>query len=70
MPTAAAASQRKPLSWLALWLGAFLASPGMAQNVAANGVTAYPADYFAAYSPSNARDMIDRLPGFTLVEAD
>ncbi|MET0814721.1 MAG: TonB-dependent receptor, partial [Pseudoxanthomonas sp.] len=70
MPTAAAASQRKPLSWLALWLGAFLALPGMAQNVAANGVTAYPADYFAAYSPSNARDMIDRLPGFTLVEAD
>ena len=48
---------------------ACLAPPAAAQT-AANGITAYPPEYFAAASPANARDMLDRLPGFTLMEAD
>lgn len=70
MRTGAATSKWKPLLSLALWLGAFSTLPGMAQSATANGVTAYPADYFAAFSPSSARDMVERLPGFTVVEAD
>lgn len=70
MRTDTGTSPRNRLSWLGLWLGACLAFPSAAQNVAANGITAYPADYFAAFSPANSRDMIERLPGFTLVEAD
>ena len=44
--------------------------PALAQSAAGNAVTAYPPEYFAAASPANARDMLERLPGFTLVEAD
>ncbi|MBL8770410.1 MAG: TonB-dependent receptor, partial [Phenylobacterium sp.] len=29
------------------------------------GVISYPASFFVAYSPSNAMEMVDRLPGFT-----
>lgn len=47
-----------------------LALPAAAQTATANGVTAYPPEYFAGTTPANARDMVDRLPGFTLVEAD
>ena len=55
---------------LVLWLGACVPFPSLAQVATAPGVTAYPPEYFAANSPANARDMVDRLPGFTLVEAD
>jgi hypothetical protein len=33
-------------------------------------VTEYPREYFAGNAPSNARDMVERLPGFSIVEAD
>ena len=29
------------------------------------GITAYPVEFFAAAQPTNAREMLDRLPGFT-----
>lgn len=70
MRTDTGTSPGKRLCGLALWLGAWLACPVTAQGAAANGVTAYPADYFTAFSPAHARDMIERLPGFTLAEAD
>jgi TonB-dependent receptor-like protein len=70
MPTAAATSHRKPLRSLVLWLGALISLPSPAQEAAAPGITAYRSGYFSAFSPATARDMIERLPGFTLVEAD
>lgn len=34
------------------------------------GLTTYPADYFAQYSPSNALQIVQRVPGFTLEKGD
>lgn len=36
----------------------------------ATGVTAYPASAFAASAPASAREMLDRTPGFSLIEPD
>lgn len=47
----------------------FGASAGQAQEVPA-GVTVYLADVFAAAAPASARDMLDRMPGFSLVQPD
>lgn len=63
------------LIWLGLWATCCTAAPALAQAsssqaAARPGVTEYPREYFAANSPSNARDMIERLPGFSIVEAD
>jgi hypothetical protein len=41
----------------------FWAGPVMAQD---RGITAYPAAFFADARPTNAGDMVGRLPGFTL----
>ena len=42
------------------------APPAGAQATsAASGVVSYPASFFAPAEPNTARDMIDRLPGFT-----
>lgn len=50
------------------WL---LALCAVAQAQAAGpGVTVYPADFFEASAPVTAADMVARLPGFTLVDAD
>ena len=38
---------------------------GMPEAQARPGVTSYPASYFDSAQPSSAKDMIDRLPGFT-----
>jgi hypothetical protein len=35
-----------------------------AETQAREGVTAYPADFFKAYAPNTALDMVNRLPGF------
>src|SRR3954471_23748652 len=40
-----------------------LAGPAWAQN---QGITAYPAAFFADARPTNAGDMVARLPGFSL----
>ncbi len=39
-----------------------LAAPG---NAAPAGVSSYPASFFASALPNTAKDMIDRVPGFT-----
>ncbi len=42
------------------------AAPASAQAPAANGRTVYEAGYFQTFSPSNALDVVQRVPGFTL----
>lgn len=66
MPT----GKRLTLAWLGLWAIRCSAVPAIAQTSSRPGVTEYPREYFAPNSPSNARDMIERLPGFSIVEAD
>ena len=41
-----------------------------AQTDATSGVTTYPASVFATSAPASAREMLDRTPGFSLVEPD
>jgi hypothetical protein len=43
------------------------ARPGAAP---AAGVTSYPASFFASAQPNNAREMLDRLPGFVFDDGD
>ncbi|HEY0043304.1 MAG TPA: TonB-dependent receptor [Allosphingosinicella sp.] len=47
---------------------ALLACPGaaFAQEAGAGGRTVYQAAYFTAFSPSNALELVRRVPGFTL----
>ena len=66
MPT----GKRSTLAWLGLWAICCTAFPAIAQTSSRPGVTEYPREYFAGNAPSNARDMVDRLPGFSIVEAD
>ena len=47
---------------LALWLLALTPAAGQS----ADGVTAYPPAFFADRRPTNAREMLERIPGFTL----
>ena len=42
------------------------AAPAPAQEEGAGGRTVYLAPYFAAFSPSNALEIVQRVPGFTL----
>ena len=35
-----------------------------------SGISTYAVDYFAATSPANAHDMVQRLPGFSIVQPD
>lgn len=55
-----------------LLLAAAFALPAHAQTAASGqgGRSAYPPEYFSDTAPANAYDMVLRLPGFTLVEAD
>ncbi len=55
---------------LMLIVQCLLATGAWAQVTEDQGVTRYDSDYFAANSPANASDMVARLPGFTVVEAD
>jgi len=45
-------------------------SLAQAQTDAPAGVTPYPASVFAASAPASAKEMLDRTPGFSLVEPD
>jgi hypothetical protein len=47
-----------------LCLGA--AAPAAAQNAGGDGRIVYEAAYFQTFSPSNALDMVQRVPGFSL----
>ena len=42
------------------------AAPALGQQEGAGGRTVYQAAYFAAFSPSNALELVQRVPGFTL----
>lgn len=42
------------------------AAPAFAQAEGAGGRTVYEAAYFTAFSPSNALELVQRVPGFTL----
>jgi hypothetical protein len=53
------------LIW-ALAQAAVVAAPAPAEAPAQEGVTSYPASFFAGAHPNTAADMINRLPGFTL----
>jgi outer membrane receptor protein involved in Fe transport len=62
------------LLWLAI---AACIGPALQANAQApvaakpeQSITAFPPDYFAASAPANALEMVQRLPGFVIVEAD
>lgn len=60
------------ISWRRSWapLGALIlvsaGLPAQAQQAGPSGRTIYEAAYFQAFSPSNALDIVERVPGFTL----
>ncbi len=62
------------LAWLFLAASGVAAWPVAAQEVKASdsrpGISVYPRDYFAGSAPANAGDMLQRVPGFAIVEAD
>lgn len=48
----------------------FLAAVSVATAPAAAGVVSYPPTYFEAAAPTNAMEMVERLPGFTVDTGD
>lgn len=56
------------LSTLSLFIGLALSGPAMANDN--DTKEQYKPAFFAEYTPQTALDMIERLPGFVLVEAD
>jgi hypothetical protein len=50
-----------------LWGGVIMPAQGQAP---ADNLISYDADYFAAFSPRTALDMVERVPGFTLEEGE
>jgi outer membrane receptor protein involved in Fe transport len=60
-----------PIIIHALAQAAIVASPAaVAQPAPTQGVIAYPPEFFAAARPANAREMLDRVPGFTFDGGD
>jgi outer membrane receptor protein involved in Fe transport len=60
-----------PIIIQALAQAAAAASPEAVVQVApAQGVIAYPPEFFAAQRPANAREMLDRVPGFSFDGGD
>src|SRR3954469_23016045 len=60
-----------PIIIHALAQAAIVASPAAVVEAApAQGVIAYPPEFFAAQRPANAREMLDRVPGFTFDGGD
>jgi hypothetical protein len=51
---------------LAALLLSAVAAPAAAQEAGAGGRTVYQAAYFTAFSPSNALELVQRVPGFNL----
>lgn len=62
------------LSWLLFACGAVAAPYAVAQDAPAvdtrPGITEFPNDFFTGSAPGNAGDMLRRVPGFSVVEAD
>jgi outer membrane receptor protein involved in Fe transport len=66
-PTAFPVSTATALVLSAAWLAA---GPAAAQDGVRAGVEVFSPASFASAAPVNAGDMVERLPGFTVVEAD
>jgi outer membrane receptor protein involved in Fe transport len=64
-------SVRRGLLTLPLTLAASLMSQtALAQNAVATAPKTYAADFFAAFNPVSAEDMVNRIPGFILDNGD
>ncbi|MBL4538139.1 MAG: TonB-dependent receptor [Oceanicaulis sp.] len=63
-----------PLAFLLVMTPAALADdapePVVAEGEADGAILAYPASFFTEFSPVTARDMVNRLPGFSLSDGD
>jgi len=51
-------------------LVAAIGAPALAQTPAASAAKSFAADYFSAFNPVTAEDMVRRVPGFTLDNGD
>ncbi len=51
-------------------MSSILCAPMQAQTATDAAAGIYEAEYFAPYSPTNAEDMVRRLPGFSIDEGD
>jgi hypothetical protein len=58
------------LRWVAAGLLCGAAVPAMAQTSGAGGRRVYEAGFFTVYAPSNALQIVQRVPGFQLEESD
>lgn len=58
------------VGWLTLGFAAFVTGPAWAQAEAASDPRRFEPAWFAASAPANAYEMVQRLPGFVLVDAD
>jgi hypothetical protein len=59
-----------PMTLLAAGLLCGASIPALAQPAAASGRNVYEAGYFSAFAPSNALQIVRRVPGFQLDEGD
>jgi hypothetical protein len=65
-PHALSAAGRARRLAVAILLASTLALPARAQEADANGRTVYQAAYFQQFAPSNALELVRRVPGFSL----
>lgn len=63
-------SESRWVRWVAVGLLCSVAAPVMAQAVSAGGRRVYEAAFFTTYAPSNALQIVERVPGFKLDEGD
>ncbi len=65
--------KRKRIAAVALALGSLASAAAFAQTAPqaeASGKRTFTPDFFAAYSPVNALDMVDRIPGFSIEDSE
>lgn len=63
-------SESKVLRWVVAGLLCGAAAPAFGQATDATGRRVYEAGFFATYAPSNARQIVERVPGFQIEESD
>lgn len=63
-------SESKVLRWVVAGLLCGAAAPALGQATDATGRRVYEASFFATYAPSNARQIVERVPGFQIEESD
>ena len=65
--------KRKRIAAVALALGSLTPAAAVAQSAPAaesSGKRSFGPEFFAAYSPVNALDMVDRIPGFSIDDSE